>query len=314
VLGALSPDVDSALVFAGWDRYVRAHQFGTHSLPGALAVAGLAAVVVDRAAKAVARRWCAKTLAERPPIARLKASRSTLFLAAAAGAMSHIALDLLSGARIAVAWPLFDRRVSAPLVAMADPWLVAICLIWLAMLWPARIPLRRASRIVVATAAVFVGAKAALLGVAIDQSGVSPHEPSAFQARWGSLTTWYVFERVTDRVRASTIAATGGEPQVSFAHPLTAESPLVAASRALEDVGNFLAVHEFTFAEETRRGDRTASVLWSDLRYCWPAADGATWRIATNCGVLVGGVLEASGRPITQEIRIGGFVQRRPAR
>jgi len=312
ILGALSPDVDSALVFAGWDRYVRAHQFGTHSLLGALTMAMVTAVVVDRSAKASALRRSAKVLAERPPIARLKASRSTLFLAAAAGALSHVALDLLSGARIAIAWPLFNRRVSAPLVAMADPWLIAVCLVWLAMLWPARIPLRRASRIAVATAAIFLCAKAALLGVAIDRSGVSPHEQSAFEARWGSLTTWYVFERLTDCVRASTIAANGGEGLVSFAHPLTMESPLVAASRAVEDVRNFLAVHEFTFAEETRNDDATASVVWSDIRYCWPAAGGATWRIATNCGVRVGAVFAASGRAVTQEIRIGGFVQRRP--
>jgi len=77
ILGALSPDVDSALVFAGWDRYVRAHQFGTHSLLGALTMAMVTAVVVDRSAKASALRRSAKALAERPPIARLKASRST---------------------------------------------------------------------------------------------------------------------------------------------------------------------------------------------------------------------------------------------
>jgi membrane-bound metal-dependent hydrolase YbcI (DUF457 family) len=314
ILGALSPDVDSALVFAGWDRYVRAHQFGTHSLLGALTMAGLAAIVVDRSSQAIRRR--PRVAQAFRPAYRGGSSPEGLryrpvFLAAAAGAVSHVLLDLLSGARIAIAWPLFNRRVSVPLVAMADPWLIAICLAWLAMLWPARIPLRRASRIAVATAAIFVCAKAALLGVAIDRSGVSPHEPSAFEARWGSLTTWYVFERLTDRVRASTIAANGDEPLVSFAHPLTAESSLVAASRALDNVRNFLAVHEFTFAEETRHGDATASVVWSDIRYCWPAPAGGLWHIATNCGVGVGAVFEANGRAITQEIRIGSFVQRR---
>src|SRR6185369_15131035 len=98
--------------------------------------------------------------AERPRIDRVNPPRSTLFLAAAAGALSHVALDLLSGARIAIAWPLFNRRVSAPLVAMADPWLIALCLVWLAMLWPARIRLRRASRIAVASAAIFLCTKA----------------------------------------------------------------------------------------------------------------------------------------------------------
>jgi membrane-bound metal-dependent hydrolase YbcI (DUF457 family) len=313
ILGALAPDTDSALVFAGWDRYVRAHQFGTHSLLGALAMAGLAALVVDRAATTVVLDPRRAALSGRPvrPERPHLLHRPALFAAAAAGAMSHVALDLLSGARIAIAWPLFNGRVSAPLVAMADPWLIAICLLWLAMLWPARIPLPRASRIAVAAAAIFVCAKAVLLGVAIDRSGVSPHEPRAFEARWGSLTTWYVFERFADRVRASTIAATGGESLVSFGHPLTTETPLVAASRALEDVRNFLAVHEFAFPDETRDADGHSAVFWSDLRYCWPAAAGATWRIATNCGVRIGGLFDTSGQPVAQEIWIGSVLQRR---
>jgi hypothetical protein len=80
----------------------------------------------------------------------------------------------------------------------------------------------------------------------------------------------------------------------------------------LDDVRNFLDVHEFAFSDETADDGGRISVFWSDLRYCWPAAHGETWRPARNCGVHVGGVFEADGRPITQEIRIGGFVQRRP--
>jgi membrane-bound metal-dependent hydrolase YbcI (DUF457 family) len=318
ILGALAPDADSALVFAGWDRYVRAHQFGTHSLLGALAMAALAALVVDRAGKAFRR--CAddrRAVAQAFRPADGAAGRPEglryrfLFAAAAAGALSHVALDLLSGARIAIGWPLLDRRVSLPLLAMADPWFVALCIAWLFWLWPVRLHLRRASRALLAAAAIFVCVKAALLGVAIDRSGVSPHEPRAFEARWGSLTTWYVFERFADRVRASTIAATGSESAVSFAHPLTAETPLVAASRTLEDVRNFLAVHEFTFAEETSDADGRSSVFWSDLRYCWPATRGERWRPANNCGVRVGGLFDTSGQPVAQEIWIGSVLQRR---
>jgi membrane-bound metal-dependent hydrolase YbcI (DUF457 family) len=314
ILGALSPDVDSALVFAGWDRYVRAHQFGTHSLLGALTMAMLAALIVDRASEAIRRRRRAAQAfrpahrgAGSPDGLRYRAVLS----AAAAGALSHVALDLLSGARIAIAWPLFNGRVSAPLVAMADPWLIAVCLVWLAMLWPARIPLRRASRIAVATAAIFMCAKAALLGVAIDRSAVSPHEPSAFEARWGSLTEWLVFERLTDAVRASAIGANTA-PAIRMTQPLADDSPIVHASRGLNDVQNFLEVHEFAFPDETSDGGGRIYVFWSDLRYCWPAARGETWHPATNCGVHVGGVFEANGRAITQEIRVGGFVQRRP--
>ena len=45
ILGALAPDADVALAFAGWDG-VRAHQYGTHSLLGALTMACLTAAVV----------------------------------------------------------------------------------------------------------------------------------------------------------------------------------------------------------------------------------------------------------------------------
>src|SRR5262249_60898851 len=120
ILGALSPDVDSVIAFSGWDRYVRAHQFGTHSLIGALAMAAVTAIVVGRLARAFARRG------------RL----TTLFVAAAAGALSHIALDVVSGARIAILWPFGNQRVSLPLVAVAEPWLLRLCVTWPLLVWP----------------------------------------------------------------------------------------------------------------------------------------------------------------------------------
>jgi membrane-bound metal-dependent hydrolase YbcI (DUF457 family) len=323
ILGALAPDADSAIAFAGWDRYVRAHQFGTHSLLGALAMAGLAAVAVDRFVRArpfVGDRDsnnsgvaapCQRARSGRPERAAL---RSDLLPAAAVGALSPIVLDLLSGARIAIAWPLLNRRVSAPLVAMADPWLLALSLAWLVMLWPARIRLQRASQIVVAAAVVFLCAKASLLGLAIERSGVALREPSALEARWGSHTEWCGFERLADRVRGSIISATGGESRTWIAHPLTAETPLVSASRALDDVRNFLAVHEFAFAEETPRADGATSVLWSDIRYCWSRpANETTGPTAITCGVRVGGVFDAKRRLVVEEVWIGQVLQRRPA-
>src|SRR5262249_11416686 len=166
ILGALSPDIDSVIAFSGWDRYVRAHQFGTHSILGAMTMAAVTAVVVERSANALARR---------PDEPRAKASAErfpTIFGAALAGAFSHIALDLISGARIAILWPLLSRRVSLPLVAMADPWLVVISILWLLMLWPARIEVRRASQVVVSATVIFLCFQAAMLGVALRHVGV----------------------------------------------------------------------------------------------------------------------------------------------
>jgi membrane-bound metal-dependent hydrolase YbcI (DUF457 family) len=309
ILGALSPDVDSVIAFAGWDRYVRAHQFGTHSLVGALAMALVTAVVVHRSARVFSRRD-----RPRPPVAQ--AFRPAygrdgspeglryrgLFIVAAAGALSHVALDLMSGARIAILWPFLERRVSLPLVAMADPWFIAICIAWLLMLWPARVPLRRASRAVVSMTVAFLCFKAAMLGVALRHSDHTRAEPSALEARWGSLTDWFVFERSPDRVKTSAIASRGGPSTIVMTRPVGSETRFVRASRLLDDVQNFLAVHEFAFPAETTERDGRASVMWSDLRYCSP----------TGCGVWVGGTFDATGRPIAQEVRVGAVVQRRP--
>ena len=51
ILGALSPDIDSAVAFSGWDRYVRIHEIGSHSIAGAFAMACLTAAVVGTAAR-----------------------------------------------------------------------------------------------------------------------------------------------------------------------------------------------------------------------------------------------------------------------
>jgi len=294
ILGALAPDADVALAFAGWDRYVRAHQFGTHSLLGALTMACLTAAVV----RLFARR----------------SRYSTLLAAAAGGAMSHIALDLVSGARIALAWPLVNRRVSWPLVAMADPWIIGICVAGAIAAVSTRsirsVGRRRrgAARFVIVTLTLFLAFKAAMFGLAIHRADLHSVGPSAVEARWGSLTEWLVFERSDGNIRSSSIKATGGPPVVVMSQPIEAESTLVEESRALDTVRNFLAVHEFAFPTEHRDGNQRISLLWSDLRYCRPA----TALRSFACDVWVGGVYDRDGRAITQEVTVGRMVQTRP--
>src|ERR1700687_3906144 len=102
MLGAVAPDVDALLIPAGWDIYLRAHEIGTHSIPGSVATACAAAALVR---------------------ASVPASRYlTLLAGTSTGALSHLALDLLCGGRLRIWWPFLDARVSVPLVAMADPW------------------------------------------------------------------------------------------------------------------------------------------------------------------------------------------------
>lgn len=289
ILGALSPDVDSPVAFAGWDRYLRLHQAGTHSLLGAVATASLAAALV---------RACA-------PRARF----STLWGAAAAGAISHVALDLASGARIAVGWPLLNGRVSLPLVAMADPWLIGICVAGLLAWWPGRVHTRAAARLVVVTMSLFLAFKAAMFVLAIGRSDIPLTVPSAIEARWGSLTEWSVYERSADTIRSVRMSSWGRTGAVVMSRSVPSGSSLVEASRALDTVRNFLEVHEFAFPVVEAEGLDRISVLWSDLRYCAPASAPNL----VSCVVWAGGVFDRSGRALTQEVKVGRLVQtRRP--
>jgi len=288
VLGSLAPDVDAVLAFDGWDRYVRAHQYGTHSIAGALGTALLTAALV-------------RVFARRAPF-------RDLLTAAATGALTHVVLDLFAGGRIALAWPLVDRRWSAPVVAMGDPWLLGLSLLWMLLIWPSRSRFRAGSRLAVALAAAFIALKGLLLAYALRPVDTAV-TASALEPRWGSLTRWIVYDRSPSDVRAREVRATRDEPPVTLrTERLRPEPPLAERSLALEDVRNFLDAHEFAFPKQEPIDDGDIAVMWSDLRYCAPA-DGST----QSCAVWVGGVFDHDGRALRQEVRIGTLVQRRPA-
>ena len=247
IAGALAPDVDLLLAPAGWDIYLRAHQAGTHSIAGGLLVACAVASIVRGLARG---------------------SRSApLAAAAAAGAMSHLALDVMSGARTRLAWPFVDTPFALPLVAMADPWLVAIFAVGLLAVWPGRqrvadgrsvhawrrgrlsVPERRAAR------------------PRPPASPVDPALPRAVEARWGSLTEWDVFERTPLALRAWRISSQGGPAAERLSRPLAPESALVTASRSLDTVRNFLRAHDFGFPVEAvgERGTHGGALVGSAL-------------------------------------------------
>jgi membrane-bound metal-dependent hydrolase YbcI (DUF457 family) len=289
ILGALSPDIDSLVAFTGWDRYLRVHQSGTHSLLGAVVMACCTAGVV----------WLFQ-----------RGTRFTaLFGAAAAGAISHIALDLACGALIAIAWPAFDRRFSVPLVAMADPWLVGICAAGLLALWRGPVPMRAAARLVLVAVSLFLVFKAAMLAMALHRTDIVPAVPGALEARWGSLAEWTVYRRSADTVRSVRISSSGAPTVVVMSEAVESTSPFVGPSHELETVRNFLAAHEFAFPVVQADGQTRISVLWSDLRYCSPVSAPDTIR----CNIWAGGVFDRSGRALMQEVRVGGLIQtRRP--
>jgi membrane-bound metal-dependent hydrolase YbcI (DUF457 family) len=305
ILGALSPDIDSAVAFSGWDRYVRIHEVGTHSIAGALVMASLTAAVV-----AAVARLRGTTRAGPPP------AFGVLAAAATAGAFSHLILDLACGGRLRLGWPLVQDRLTVPLVAMADPWFIAICIAGLVALWPGRRPLRLVSRAIVGAAIVLLAAKGALLARALRSAPVRP-SLAAVDPHWGSLTDWSVFERTPASVRAWTISGRGGPAIASISHRAGPDSPMVRASLSLDTVKNFLSVHDFTFAIVRPAGDGRAEVLWSDLRYCWTTdpVDAPAVRAgdSTSCGVWAGGLFGAGSRVLGQVVRIGAVTQTRPA-
>jgi membrane-bound metal-dependent hydrolase YbcI (DUF457 family) len=289
IVGALSPDVDVSLAPAGWDIYLRAHQAGTHSIAGALLVACASAAIVRGLSRG--------------------SRYAPLAAAAAAGAISHLVLDVISGARIRLAWPFVDARVALPLVAMADPSLVAIFVVGLLALWPGQQRLRTVAPFMLGIAVVFLCVKGALLDRALRSSPVDPTSPRAVEARWASLTEWYVFERTPVAIRSWRVDSRGRPAALLLSRPLEPESALVTASRSLDTVRNFLRAHEFGFPVEAIEGDGRAVVRWSDLRYCWRTqADGSI-----ACTLWFGGVFGPDGRALTQEVTVGAWKQMRAA-
>src|SRR3954470_12059758 len=290
IVGALSPDVDIALAPAGWDIYLRAHQAGTHSIVGGLLLGCVAAFLV----RAFARR----------------SRYLPLVAAAVAGAMSHLALDALSGARIRLAWPWADARVGLPLVAMGDPWLVAIFVAGLVAVWPGRQRRQNVAVFGPGTAIAFLCFKAVLLDRAKRRAHLDAASPRAAEARWGSLTEWDVYDRTPTDVRAWRISSGGAAAILRLSEPVFPESSLVTASRSLDTVSNFLRAHEFGFAVQSVETDGNTAVRWSDPSYCWRTADAGA---AIECALWFGGVLGPNGRFVTQEVTVGTRKQTRAA-
>lgn len=285
MLGALSPDIDVLAVSQGWDVYLRIHEVGTHSILGAAIVGSSAGTLV---------------------YALHSGARCTALVAAgAAGALSHITFDIVSGAKIRLGWPLLDGRASVPLVAMADPWLIAICAAGAFGLWM----LRRRAFLVATTVVVamtsFLTLKGLLMAMAMPQWRAATAGDTivahAVEASWSSLTKWEVSDRTPSALRKWR-ADPAGSPELLFSIPLRTDAPLVEASRSFDTVRNFLHVHDLGFAVASQVDDGT-EVLWSDIRYCWSASECALW---------FGGIFDRDGRPVRQVVHVGAWRQTRP--
>ena len=306
MLGALAPDVDAVLMPFGWDIYLRAHQGGTHSLLGSLAIAPLTALVVRLVVRGSRYR--------------------ALVPAAWAGSLSHLILDILSGAQVGLGWPLTDSRMSVPLVAMAEPVLIAIFFTGsIALLAVRKSPARRQRLMavgVLTVAVLFLGLKAVLLFEAMASLGGRSGQilSRVVEARWASVTEWYVYDRTADALRQRRVRA-GRDPELLLSWPLVGDSSLVTSSRSLSTVRNFLQVHELGFAVQLPDPAGGTRVLWSDIRFCRAPDEGrapAPPAIPTpgggtgiECGLWFGGTFDDDGRVVRQLVQLGRWSQTR---
>jgi membrane-bound metal-dependent hydrolase YbcI (DUF457 family) len=305
-LGALAPDADAVFMPAGWDVYLRVHELGTHTLVGAAPVA-LAVAFIARG--------------------RTGAPLLPLFQIALLAVMSHLTLDVISGARTLLGWPFLSERTSLPLVAMAEPWMIVLLVIGLVALWRFKDQARIIALGVVALVCVFLSVKAIWLLQArgtLDRETVAFKGAEIIEAKWLSLREWNVFGGTETRLM-QVIIRPDRPPRIVASWPIGADFPLAVASRRLDTVRNFLAVHELAFARQLPAVDGMTEVLWSDVRFCWmPGADppGATTRrlpaIGSSperiaCALWVGGVFDHEGRALSQRVRVFGLWQTRPA-
>ena len=249
ILGALAPDIDIGVALSGWDRYLRVHEVGTHSLAGALATAGLMAAGV---------RFATRRGGLEPPRRPGIGTPYALLAATAAGAISHLGLDLVSGARIRVGWPFVQQRVSLPLVAMADPWLIGICVAGLLAFWPGGTRLRTVARAILVAATAFLAFKGALLHHALRMSPLATTAFPAVEAQWGSLTNWSIFEHTSTAVRAWAVNSRDRPAVVWLSESVSPDTPLVKASRSLGYLSTIFSVSTSS-AFRSRAGAATAA-------------------------------------------------------
>lgn len=302
VAGSLAPDVDAVFMPIGWDMYLRRHQGGTHSLIGSIACAALAAAAV---------RFLSK-----------RGQFGPLLVAAWAGAAGHLLLDVISGADVRFFWPL-GPPVALPLFAMADPWLGGVLVLGLVLLAAGRRNSARMAAAVLLAVVVLAGVKAALY----ERTGPKSSDGSVLFARadveWGSLTRWIRYETRATRVDARRVDAWTGASAPLLHVSRSLDEPLVARSRELETVKNFVAAHGVTFATVIGARSEEMQVLWSDLRYCGPSRNrSAPWApmplesgLPFSCTLWFGGQFDpATGAPRASIVYVGHFVQRRPIR
>jgi membrane-bound metal-dependent hydrolase YbcI (DUF457 family) len=285
VLGALCPDLDIVRALQGWDVYLLHHQSGTHCVVGAVGCGILTGSAV--------RPW-------------VRRGRWILLVAAGTiGSVSHLLLDLVSGADLRLFAPFAHRIFALPLFAMADPWLLGALVIAAFTVSCAR-PRAAVAGLVLICLMLSVKAVLSARANAIerrDAGGAATHVEAVF----GSWTRWTQIRVRETTVERWDVDVRHDRATLAGAVRRNLALPLVARSRALPTVVNFLASHDDTFALVSPTQDGGHRVRWSALRYCAAPQPGSE----PVCGLWFGGEYDAAGRPIAATVWIGSIVQRR---
>lgn len=284
VLGSILPDADAALVPWGFDRYLRAHAAGTHSLLGTLAEALILAIALR---------------------VLLAGSRLLpLILASWVGAAGHVFWDLADGSDINFLRPFSESILGWHLVAMGEPVVLALlaAAVVAAWRWPAHA--QRTAAVALVSLGVFLVVKKttqewARARYAAALAAETP-QAIAIAPAFGHLFAWTIYDRVGNRVRAWRVDGRSGTVALAFDYRDAADAQAVLVSRELPVVRNFLELSRIPFVRTEFDGTRRI-VLWSDVSSC----------SIRGCDVSFGGAFDGNARALYQLIRIGGFSQRR---
>ena len=126
---------------------------------------------------------------------------------------------------------------------MADPWLIAILATGSIVLWLKRRHIRQPAVAVLVAIAFFLSVKGVLylraLAVTTRDSRTAVASSRSMEARWGSWTEWFVFDRSTTALQAWRVNGWTATIDIELSWPMTRESVIVNASRSLEPSGIF---------------------------------------------------------------------------
>ena len=275
IVAGIAPDLDYAAYFGGASAFLRLHRTLLHSLPGAC----VTACVVAGAFCCLDRRQPPKNSA---PSLRWSAALAVCGI----GVVTHLALDLLSGAGVNLLWPFHTHWYGIPLVENLDPWILFLLIA--GILLPALFGLvseeigerkkgprgSAAAVITLILVASYFGARANFRGTAADlllsreyhgrepdAAGAFPASASPFEWR-GVVSTENTIEEVNVPLEPS--AEFDSDRSLTYFKP--EDSPALEAGERTQSARRFLAYARFPLAsvEHTDEGYR---LEFRDLRF-----------------------------------------------